>query len=86
MKVSRRTLLTGAAGVVALGKTATAGTAQAPADSTKVRGKPSRPLGQRAPTENPQRQVRSVTSSSTPHQDLVGTITPADQQDRKSVG
>ena len=78
MKVSRRTLLTGAAGVVALGKTATAGTAQAPADSTKVRGKPSRTLGQRAPTENPQRQVRSVTSSSTPHQDLVGTITPAD--------
>jgi sulfane dehydrogenase subunit SoxC len=78
MKVSRRTLLTGAAGVVALGKTAAAGTPQAPPDPTKVRGKPSRTLGQRAPAEKPQRLVRSVTSSSTPHQDLYGTITPAD--------
>ena len=77
MKVSRRTLLTGAAGVVALGKTA-AGAPQAAPDPTKVRGKPSRALGQRAPGEKPQRLVRGPTSSSTPHQDLVGTITPAD--------
>jgi sulfane dehydrogenase subunit SoxC len=77
MKVSRRTLLTGAAGVVALGKTA-AEAAQGPSDSTKVRGKPSRVLGQRAPSEKPQRLARGATSSSTPHQDLVGTITPAD--------
>jgi len=77
MKVSRRTLLTGAAGVVALGKTAVA-SAQAPADSTKVRGKPSRALGQRAPTEKPQRNARGATSSGTPHQDLMGTITPSD--------
>jgi sulfane dehydrogenase subunit SoxC len=78
MKVSRRTLLTGAAGVVALGKTAAAGAPQAPADPTKVRGKPSRVLGQRAPAEKPQRNARGATSSGTPHQDLYGTITPAD--------
>ena len=75
MKVSRRDLLAGAAGVVALGKRAIA---QAPADPTKVRGKPSRALGLRAPTEKPQRQPRGATSSGTPHQDLYGTITPAD--------
>ena len=75
MKVSRRDLLAGAAGVVVLGKTAIA---QAPADPTKVRGKPSRALGLRAPTEKPQRQPRGATSSGTPHQDLYGTITPAD--------
>ena len=75
MKVSRRDLLAGAAGVVALGKAAAA---QAPADPSKVRGKPSRALGLRAPAETPQRQPRGVTSSGTPHQDLYGTITPAD--------
>src|SRR5262245_61056334 len=75
MKVSRRDLLAGAAGAVALG---TAAAGQPPADSTKVRGKPSRALGQRAPTEKPQRQPRGVTSSGTPHQDLYGTITPSD--------
>jgi sulfane dehydrogenase subunit SoxC len=78
MKVSRRDLLAGAAGVVALGKTATVDALQAPPDPTKVRGKPSRALGQRAPSEKPQRQPRSAGSSSTPHQDLYGTITPAD--------
>jgi sulfane dehydrogenase subunit SoxC len=74
MKVSRRDLLA-AAGVVALGQGAIA---QTPADPSKVRGKPSRALGLRAPTEKPQRQPRGVTSSGTPHQDLYGTITPAD--------
>ena len=78
MKVSRRDLLAGAAGAVALGKTAALQGGQPPADPTKVRGKPSRALGQRAPTEKPQRQPRGVTSSGTPHQDLYGTITPAD--------
>src|SRR6266581_4296412 len=78
MKVSRRDLLAGAAGVVALGKTAAMQTPQAPSDPSKVRGKPSRALGQRAPAEKPQRQPRGVTSSGTPHQDLYGTITPAD--------
>jgi sulfane dehydrogenase subunit SoxC len=75
MKVSRRDLLAGAAGAVALGTTAAG---QPTADPTKVRGKPSRALGQRAATEKPQRQPRGVTSSGTPHQDLYGTITPSD--------
>src|SRR5260370_22726440 len=75
MKVSRRDLLAGAAGVVAVGKTAAMRAVQ---DPSKVRGKPSRALGQRAPSEKPQRQPRGATSSGTPHQDLYGTITPAD--------
>src|SRR5438477_4300557 len=78
MKVSRRDLLAGAAGVVALGKTAAVQVPSTPADTTKVRGKPSRVLGQRAPSEKPQRQPRGVNSSVTPHQDLYGTITPSD--------
>ena len=78
MKVSRRALLTGAAGVVAFGKAAAAQAPSAPSDPSKVRGRPSRALGQRAPSEKPQRQPRGVTSSGTPHQDLYGTITPAD--------
>jgi len=78
MKVSRRDLLAGAAGVVALGKTAALQSQDAPADPSKVRGRPSRALGQRAPSEKPQRQPRGATSSGTPHQDLYGTITPAD--------
>jgi sulfane dehydrogenase subunit SoxC len=78
MKVSRRALLTGAAGAVAFGKAAAAQTPPAPSDPSKVRGRPSRALGQRAPSEKPQRQPRGVTSSGTPHQDLYGTITPAD--------
>src|SRR5216110_2957350 len=78
MKVSRRDLLAGAAGAVALGKTAAMQAVQAPADPSKVRGKPSRVLGQRAPAEKPQRQPRGVNSSVTPHQDLYGTITPSD--------
>jgi len=78
MKVSRRALLAGAAGAVALGKTAVAQSSAPTPDPTKVRGKPSRALGQRAPMEKPQRQVRGGASSGTPHQDLYGTITPAD--------
>ena len=79
MKVSRRDLLAGAAGVVALGATAAAQSpAEAPADPTKVRGRPSRALGQRAPSEKPLRQPRGAASSGTPHQDLYGTITPSD--------
>ena len=78
MKVSRRDLLAGAAGVVALGKTAAMQSPAAPSDPTKVRGRPSRALGQRAPAEKPQRQPRGAASSGTPHQDLYGTITPAD--------
>jgi sulfane dehydrogenase subunit SoxC len=79
MKVSRRALLAGAAGAVALGKTAALQSPQTGSDPTKVRGKPSRALGQRASAEKPQRQVRpGASSSGTPHQDLYGTITPSD--------
>jgi sulfane dehydrogenase subunit SoxC len=76
MKLSRRDLLAGAAGVVAVGATTAA--QPPPSDPSKVRGKPSRALGQRAAAEKPQRQVRGTASSGTPHQDLCGTITPAD--------
>jgi sulfane dehydrogenase subunit SoxC len=78
MKVSRRDLLAGAAGVVAAGAAGVAQTQEPPADPSKVRGRPSRALGQRAATEKPQRQPRGATSSGTPHQDLYGTITPSD--------
>ena len=78
MKVSRRDLLAGAASVVALGTSSAMQAPTAPADSTKVRGKPSRALGQRAASEKPQRQPRGVNASGTPHQDLYGTITPSD--------
>jgi sulfane dehydrogenase subunit SoxC len=76
-KVSRRALLAGAAGLVA-GKTAAMQAPESPSDPSKIRGKPSKALGQRAPSEKPQRQVRSGAASGTPHQDLCGTITPAD--------
>ncbi len=78
MKVSRRDLLAGAAAVVALRKDAALQSPSTPTDPSKVRGKPSRALGQRALSEKPQRQPRGVNSSGTPHQDLYGTITPAD--------
>src|SRR5216683_2020756 len=78
MKVSRRDLLAGAAGVVALGKTAALQPQDAPADPSKIRGKPPRAIGQRANTEKVQRIVRGATSSGTPHQDLMGIITPSD--------
>jgi len=78
MKVSRRDLLAGAAAAVALGKTTATQETPTPSDPSKVRGKPSRALGQRAPSEKPLRQPRGATSSGTPHQDLYGTITPAD--------
>lgn len=83
MKVSRRTVLATATGAIALGKRAAmqtpqTQTPQAAPDPSKVPGRPSRALGQRAPFEKPQRFVRGAASSGTPHQDLYGTITPAD--------
>jgi sulfane dehydrogenase subunit SoxC len=74
MKLSRRALLASAAGVAALGVSPAA---QTP-DPTKVRGKPPRALGGRATAEKTQRLVRGGNSSGTPHQDLVGIITPSD--------
>jgi sulfane dehydrogenase subunit SoxC len=67
-------MLAGAAGAVTLGPRAVAQTL----DPTRVRGKPPRAAGQRAPAEKPQRLVRGGNSSGTPHQELVGTITPSD--------
>jgi sulfane dehydrogenase subunit SoxC len=74
MKVSRRRWLAGAAGVVAGARLGAQGTA----DPTKVRGKPPRAVGQRAASSAVQRLVRGANSSGTPHQDLMGIITPAD--------
>ncbi|MBP7777170.1 MAG: sulfite dehydrogenase [Acidobacteria bacterium] len=75
MKVTRRDLLAGAAGAVALGTTAQA---QAPVDPSKVRGRPPRAVGRRAAGERAERIVRGQAASSTPHQDLMGIITPSD--------
>jgi len=80
MKVSRRTVLTTATGAVAFGR---AIRGQAPAsplagDPSKKPGRPSRALGQRSPFEKPQRIPRGASGAWTPHQDLMGTITPAD--------
>ena len=75
MKVTRRDLIAGAAGAVALGRTARA---QTPPDSTKVRGPGPRAVGERAASARVQRIVRGQAVSSTPHQDLMGIITPSD--------
>ena len=76
MKVTRRDLIAGAAGAVALGATARA-QAPAPVDPSKVRGTPPRATGQRAASARLQRNLRGA-SSGTPHQDLMGIITPSD--------
>src|SRR5215472_18634277 len=78
-RMSRRTVLATVAGTVALTKV---GSSQAPestpVDPTKKPGRPSRALGQRSPFEKPQRVPRGASGAWTPHQDLMGTITPAD--------
>lgn len=74
-KVTRRALLAGAAGVVATGPLAAA---QAPADPTKVRGKPPRAVGAKAPYEKVARYARAGASSGTPHEQLYGIVTPSD--------
>jgi len=78
MKVTRRTHLAGAAGAVVAGSRAGAQAPQVPADPTKVRGRPARALGERSSFETPKRLPRSATGAFTPHQDLMGTITPSD--------
>ena len=75
MKVSRRKLLSSAVGAVAVGSTAGA---QAPADPTKVRGKPPSAVGQRASSAKIARLTRAGNSSGTPHEQLMGIITPSD--------
>ncbi len=79
MKISRRDLLAGAAGAAALGRTAAAAQApQPPGDSTRGPGRAASLLGQRAPTARLQRVARGGAASGTPHQDLMGIITPSD--------
>ena len=75
MKVSRRTLLSGAVAAAAIG---TRTRAQAPVDPTKVRGRPPRPVGERAASVTIRRHGRAGNSTGTPHEDLVGVITPSD--------
>ncbi len=77
MRLSRRQLLAGAAAAASLGAAPRAQAPEAP-DPTRVRGRSVRPVGQRAATETLQRIGRAGSSTGTPHQDLMGIITPAD--------
>ena len=88
--LSRRAWITTASGVIAAGLIKTQADAvkivaqevPTPAqDPTKIPGRLTSELGQRAPAEQPRRLVRSPnlsSSSRTPLQDLYGIITPAD--------
>jgi sulfane dehydrogenase subunit SoxC len=78
MTISRRDLLASAAAAVAAGTTGLAQGAAAPSDPTRVRGRAARPLGERASAEKLRRVDRGATVSGTPHQDLMGIITPSD--------
>ena len=84
--VSRRQLLSGAAGAIAATaaahivgpETADAQTlAPVPPDPTKVPGNPTSQVGTRSRFEKPKRTT-GPTSTQAPLQDLVGTITPSD--------
>lgn len=88
-KFSRRAWLTTTSGVIAAGLLKTQADAvklvaqEAPAlgDSTRTPGRFVSELGSRAPAEQPRRLMRTQalsSSSRTPLQDLMGTITPAD--------
>jgi sulfane dehydrogenase subunit SoxC len=74
MKLSRRALLAATAAAMAT----RSASAQTKVDTTKVRGRPPRAVGQRAAPATIQRIVRGGNSSGTPHQDLMGIITPSD--------
>ena len=89
--LSRRDLLTGAAGAIggamlaglpiALdGQDAPATRPEVPLDATKLQGGATAPLGDRSPFETPSRAPtgETVGSSYTPLQDLTGVITPSD--------
>jgi sulfane dehydrogenase subunit SoxC len=78
MKVSRRELLMTAASAVALGSAGEAQSAGQSADPTRVRGRAARPVGERAAAAKLQRVARGAAASGTPHQDLMGIITPSD--------
>ncbi|MAF83461.1 MAG: sulfite dehydrogenase [Gammaproteobacteria bacterium] len=79
--INRRQLLA-AAGGVAIIQTASGEQIQVadpaiPADPTKVPGSPATPVGTRSPFEQTQRRVFGGAISTTPLQDLHGSITPA---------
>ncbi|HIA73546.1 MAG TPA: sulfite dehydrogenase [Gemmatimonadetes bacterium] len=88
--LSRRAWITATSGVIAAGLIKTQADAvklvaqevsTAAQDPTKVPGRLTSEIGQRAPAEQPRRLVRAPTlssSSRTPLQDLCGIITPAD--------
>jgi sulfane dehydrogenase subunit SoxC len=76
-KISRRGILTAAAATLALGKTSRAQEG-ATLNPAKKPGRAPRAVGERSTFEKAQRQVRGPTSSGTPHQDLMGTITPSE--------
>src|ERR1051325_7365243 len=76
MRISRRAVL-GAAGAVAIGKAIQAQEPQT-INPAKRPGRAPRAVGERSAFEKAQRQVRGPTSSGTPHQDLMGTITPSE--------
>lgn len=87
--VSRRAALAGLAGLAGVGlirtasglvvQTAPQSRPRVPDDPTKVLGPWASELGQRSPFESPKRLVwQPGIVSETPHQDLHGTITPAD--------
>jgi sulfane dehydrogenase subunit SoxC len=90
LRISRRALLTGAAGAavgsVLAGAHASAKASEgtpgaAPPDPTKHQGHGPTPLGSRSPFEQPRRGVRSAlpdSASTTPLQDLRGILTPSD--------
>src|ERR1051326_7460162 len=86
--VTRRALLTGAAGAMAgavaakvvvpdIANAQTAKLPPVPKDPTKVQGDPTSKRGTRSRFEAPERSA-GPTSSQTPLQDLHGTITPSD--------
>ena len=77
-RVSRRKVLVAAAGVLGAGMAGPSGSqAPAPADSTKVPGAPVTEVGARSAFDTSKRKVGTI-SSSTPHQDLSGIMTPAE--------
>jgi len=82
VRISRRRLVTAAAGAVGVAVLHRAGLTQVevPSDPTKVPGRPLSDLGQRSPFVRPRRVVGGAYqgASLTPLQDLWGIVTPSD--------
>lgn len=82
VRISRRRLITAAAGTVGVAVLQRTGLTQVevPPDPTKVPGRPLSDLGQRSPFVRPRRIIGGAYqgASVTPLQDLCGIVTPAD--------